>query len=89
MCQSTGKLRKAFLHPFHFVHTGFKFSEVLKQEEAFLFFPVLIFFCFKFCDLECLQDRQAFSLLGLRERAFTLLPSLPSGHPVRNESPPT
>lgn len=38
------ELFKAFLHPFHFVHLEFKFSDVLKQEEAFLFFFLFIYF---------------------------------------------
>lgn len=36
--RSACKLFKAFLHSFHFVHTEFKFSDVLKQEEAFLIY---------------------------------------------------
>ena len=41
--RSACKLFKAFLHPFHFVHTEFKFSGVLKQEEAFLFLFIYFF----------------------------------------------
>lgn len=44
ICPSACKLFKAFMHPFYFVHTEFKFYDALTQEEAFLFFPLLVFF---------------------------------------------
>ena len=71
--RSACELFKAFLHPFHFIHTEFKFSGVLKQEEAFHFFFLFIYF-FKSCDLERFQGQQAFSLLGLKQKALTRLP---------------
>lgn len=41
--RSACELFKDFLHPFHFVHVEFKFSGVLEQEEAFLFFFLFIY----------------------------------------------
>lgn len=65
------ELFKAFLHPFHFVHPEFKFSDVLKQEEAFLFFFLFIYFFNHVIWNKNIQGQQAFSLLGLKQKALT------------------